>query len=301
MKVYSILLGLGVLCATSLDATSSEIGLKIFNKKKPAQKEQVEDLFHRDSCQFGNCRDGVGAAVNSAGDIYFGRWYHGKPHGFGTIYLNPDANEDSFPPGTYVITRFNEGLLNGVSTFDMPGGKKLSVKYKESRALDAFTELPSTRPQTIRFELPYTYEWEGRSIRREVYMREGESKRGIVEVHPYSEDIGCLWMIGESKGHQVPFLFDTGCSMTALNADYIKFLIGEGVHINYTGSAMHETACGAVEFNHYVIEELTIGGITFKNLPIGETFGVDNLLGMDVITALGTFKVAMDEHLVILE
>ena len=132
-------------------------------------------------------------------------------------------------------------------------------------------------------------------------MREGESKRGIVEVHPYSEDIGCLWMIGESKGHQVPFLFDTGCSMTALNANYIEFLIGEGVHINYTGSAMHETACGAVEFNHYVIEELTIGGITFKNLPIGETFGVDNLLGMDVITALGTFKVAMDEHLVILE
>ena len=108
-------------------------------------------------------------------------------------------------------------------------------------------------------------------------------------------------MIGESKGHQVPFVFDTGCSNTALTANYIQFLIGEGVHINDTGSDLYETACGAVEFNEYVIEELTIGGITFKNLAIGETQGVDNLLGMDVITALGTFKVAMDEHLIILE
>jgi predicted aspartyl protease len=301
MKVNTIFMGLALLCAASSFAMGSEVGPKKQIRKKKAKQEKAEELFLPDSCQFGNCWDGVGASVNDQGDIYFGRWYRNRPHGFGTIYFNPSAIKDDFPPGTILITRFNDGLLDGVSTFDMPGGKKLSVKFKDSRALDAFTELPMARPQSIRFELPYTYEWAGRSIRREVYIREGESKRGLLEVHPFSQTNQCFWMIGESKGHQVPFVFDTGCSNTSLTADYIQFLIGEGVRINHTGSDLYQTACGAVEFNEYVIEELTIGGITFKNLGIGETQGVDNLLGMDVITALGTFKVAMDEHLVILE
>ena len=166
-------MGLALLCAASSFAMGSEVGPTKQIRKKKAKQEKAEELFLPDSCQFGNCWDGVGASVNDQGDIYFGRWYRNRPHGFGTIYFNPTAIQEDFPPGTILITRFNDGLLDGVSTFDMLGGKKLSVKYKDSRALDAFTELPMARPQSIRFELPYTYEWAGRSIRREIYIREG--------------------------------------------------------------------------------------------------------------------------------
>ena len=64
---------------------------------------------------------------------------------------------------------------------------------------------------------------------------------------------------------------------------------------------MYETACGLIELRELVIEELTVGGVTFRNHKIGETLGGDNLLGMDIISVFGSFRISTDEHLLILE
>jgi len=287
------------LIAFSLHANPS--GFEHGKGKKGVKSKGVEALFTRDSCQYGDCSNGIGASINSHGDIYYGRWYKNKPHGFGTIYFNVDQTGEGIPPGTFLITRFNEGQLDGVSTFDFPGGKKLSVKYKDSGNINAYQELPLVRPQSIRFELPYVYEWEGRIIRRNAYFRDTESRRGVIDIHPYSESNQCMYAYGESKGISIPFLFDTGCSNTSLSAEYIEYLQENGVHLSKKGSDFYETACGLIELNEYVIEELTIGGVTFRNLQVGETKGADNLLGMDVITSFGTFRVIAEEHLLILE
>ena len=301
MKATPIFLGL--LAATLLNATVSaaEIGGKGKLKTKKQKTEEPTELFYADSCQFGNCQSGIGLAVNDQGDLFYGRWFRGKPHGFGTIYFNPDNGDELIPPGTLMVTRFADGMLDGVSTFDLPGGRKLSVKYKDSRDFSAFMELNGTRPQSIRYELPYQFEWEGRSIRREAFLRHGEGKRGIIEVHPYSDQNQCMYAIGESRGHAIPFLFDTGCSQTALSTNYIEYLTREGVHFTYTGTDMYETACGLIELRELVIEELTVGGVTFRNHKIGETLGGDNLLGMDIISVFGSFRISTDEHLLILE
>lgn len=287
------------LIAFSLHANTP--GFEHGKVKKGVKSKSVEALFTRDSCQYGDCSDGIGASINANGDIYYGRWFRSIPHGFGTIYFNPENSESGIPLGTLLIVRFNNGVLDGLATFDSPGGKKLSVMYRRSLDIDAFDEKPEAKPQGIRFSLPYTYPWEGRSIRRAFYMENGESKRGTIPIHPYSEENKCFYTMGEVKGITLPFLFDTGCTQTALSADYITYLQKEGVKIQLKGSDIFETACGPLEFNEYVIEELTIGDLTFYNLQVGETQSSDNLLGMDIIAAFGSYKAILDEHLIILE
>jgi hypothetical protein len=73
MKVNTIFMGLALLCAASSFAMGSEVGPKKQIRKKKAKQEKAEELFLPDSCQFGNCWDGVGASVNDQRDIYFGR------------------------------------------------------------------------------------------------------------------------------------------------------------------------------------------------------------------------------------
>ncbi len=299
MNATPILLGLLAFGVLNTHVSATEIGGK--HKTKKIKTEQPTELFYSDSCQFGNCYSGIGAAINEEGDLFYGRWYKGKPHGFGTIYFNPDNGDELIPPGTLMVTRFEDGMLDGVSTFDIPGGRKLSVKYKDSRDLSAFTELNGYRPQNIRYELPFHLEWEGRAFRREAFLTKGEGKRGIVEVHPYSRENQCMYAIGESKGFSIPFLFDTGCSQTALSTTYIEYLTREGVNFIFTGTDMYETACGLIELRELVIEEITVGGVTFKNHKIGETLGGDNLLGMDIISVFGSFRVSSEEHLLVLE
>jgi predicted aspartyl protease len=270
----------------------------------PGKKHKVEvatQLFSEDSCTFGDCKNGIGASINENGDIYYGRWFRSKPHGFGTIYFNPENSESGIPSGTLLVVRFNNGTLDGLATFDSPGGKKLSVLYHKSLDIDSFEEKPEVKPQGIRFTLPYTYPWEGRSIRRAYYLENGEAKRGTISIHPFSEENKCFYTMGEVKGITLPFLFDTGCTQTALSTDYITYLREEGVKIQLKGSDTFETACGLIELNEYVIEELTIGDLTFYNLQVGETQSSDNLLGMDIIAAFGSYKAIPDEHLIILE
>ena len=70
----------------------------------------------------------------------------------------------------------------------------------------------------------------------------------------------------------------------------IDYLIQNGIRVTKTGSAFYGTACGVQEFNEYVLESLTLGGVTFKNLAVSETLSDDNLLGMNVLGSFGTFE-----------
>lgn len=81
------LLTLGVLLALSFTA----MGQRKIAGKKP--------LFNSSQCTDGDCKTGTGSAVNSNGDLYYGHWVNGKPHGLGTVYF--DLDNQAYSPGTF--------------------------------------------------------------------------------------------------------------------------------------------------------------------------------------------------------
>ena len=44
-----------------------------------------EPLFKSAQCIGGNCESGTGSARNDNGDLYYGTWVNGRPHGLGTV------------------------------------------------------------------------------------------------------------------------------------------------------------------------------------------------------------------------
>ena len=75
-----------------------------------------EPLFKSAQCIGGNCESGTGSARNDNGDLYYGTWVNGRPHGLGTVYF--DLDNTNYSPGTFFTGRFAYGLVDGMGTFD---------------------------------------------------------------------------------------------------------------------------------------------------------------------------------------
>jgi len=270
------------------------------NKRRLTEQKKAQ-LFYQDSCQFGNCYRGIGAAVNEDGDIYFGKWRKGRPHGLGTIYFNTENVESGIPSGTLLTARFEKGKLDGLATFDVVGSRKFTVYYAQSMDIDAYAELPDAGPMPNFFRLPYSYPWAGRQVRRAYFLDSSYAQNVSLTIHPVSDFNQCFYTNGETNGITIPFLFDTGCSQTALSTEYIEYLRESGVKIKEVGSDVFETACGSIELREFEIDEIRIGDMTFYNVLIAETQSLDNLLGMDLISALGSYTAIPEEHLIILK
>ena len=58
------------------------VGQRKFKGKQP--------LFTSSQCLNGNCDMGTGTATNANGDLYYGSWRDGKPHGLGSVYFDLD-------------------------------------------------------------------------------------------------------------------------------------------------------------------------------------------------------------------
>jgi predicted aspartyl protease len=120
-------------------------------------------------------------------------------------------------------------------------------------------------------------------------------------MHKNWEGSTCWSTTGRSGPVEIFFLIDTGCSQTALTKSTINYLINNGIRVTKTGSGWYNTACGLREFDEYEIQSITLGGITFKNLPIGAVDGDDNLLGMDILSAFGTLEFNLEQKTLVLK
>ncbi len=104
------------------------VGQRKFKGKQP--------LFTSSQCLNGDCDMGTGTAKNANGDLYYGSWRDGKPHGLGSVYF--DLDNESYAPGTFFTGRFAFGLIDGMGTFDFPGRAQDDGKVSEVAGLCSF-------------------------------------------------------------------------------------------------------------------------------------------------------------------
>ena len=283
----SLKVALVVLLSVSLPAVAQR---KIKGKKP---------LFTANNCVSGNCDQGTGAATNDQGDLYYGNWVNGKPHGLGSVYF--DLDNEAYTPGTFFTGRFSWGLVDGFGTFDFPGERRMTVHFDKSQDLSVFEDMGQPHPRKRRYIMDDVSHWGGWEIRQEEFFENGNPDRLMVEMYQDWDGARCWSTTGRSGPINIFFLIDTGCYQTALTKSTIEYLIQNGIRVTKTGSGLYNTACGVREFDEYEIQSLTIGGTTFKNLPIGSTDSGDNLLGMDILGSFGTLEFNQEHKSLVLE
>jgi len=283
----SLKVALVVLLSVSLTAVAQR---KIKGKKP---------LFTANNCVSGNCDQGTGAATNAQGDLYYGNWVNGKPHGLGSVYF--DLENEAYAPGTFFTGRFSWGLVDGFGTFDFPGERRMTVHFDKSQDLSVFEDMGQPHPRKRRYIMDDVSHWEGWEIRQEEFYENGNPDRLMVEMYQDWDGARCWSTTGRSGPINIFFLIDTGCSQTSLTKSTIEYLIQNGIRVTKTGSGWYDTACGLREFDEYEIQSLTIGGTTFKNLPVGSVEGGDNLLGMDILGSFGTLEFNQEHKSLVLE
>ena len=283
----SLKVALVVLLSVSLPAVAQR---KIKGKKP---------LFTANNCVSGNCDQGTGAATNDQGDLYYGNWVNGKPHGLGSVYF--DLDNEAYAPGTFFTGRFSWGLVDGFGTFDFPGEHRMTVHFDKSQDLSVFEDMGQPHPRKRRYIMDDVSHWKGWEIRQEEFFENGNPDRLMVEMYQDWDGAKCWSTTGRSGPINIFFLIDTGCSQTSLTKSTIEYLIQNGIRVTKTGSGWYDTACGLREFDDYEIQSLTIGGTTFKNLPVGSVEGGDNLLGMDILGSFGTLEFNQEHKSLVLE
>ena len=258
-----------------------------------------KSLFVSRECLSGNCETGTGSARNDNGDMYYGTWLNGKPHGLGTVYFA--LENEAYSPGTFFTGRFSYGLADGMGTFDFPGEKRMTVKFDKSQDLAVFEHVGRVKPRKRRYVVDDVEQWEGWEIRRQTFFETGDPDRILVDIYKDWEGASCWSTTARSGPVEIFFLIDTGCSGTALTKSTLEHLRNKGVRVTYTGASFYSTACGSVPFREYEIESLTVGGVTFKNLQVSEVDGTENLLGMNVLGSFGTFEFNSEQKTLVLE
>ena len=266
------------------------------------QRRKIEGkkpLFHSRECLSGNCQTGTGSAKNEQGDLYYGNWVNGKPHGLGTIYFSLD--NVNYSPGTFFSGRFAYGLVDGMGTFDFPGEKRMTVKFDKSQDLAVFEHVGRVRPRKRRYVVDDVEQWEGWEIRQQTFFETGNPDRILVDIYRDWDGATCWSTTARSGQVEIFFLIDTGCSGTALTKSTLDHLRNKGIRVTETGASIYNTACGPRPFREYTIESLTIGGTTFKNLEVSEVDGNENLLGMNVLSSFGTFEFNTEHQTLVLQ
>jgi hypothetical protein len=267
------------------------VGQRKFKGKQP--------LFTSSQCLNGDCDMGTGTAKNANGDLYYGSWRDGKPHGLGSVYFDPD--NESYAPGTFFTGRFAFGLIDGMGTFDFPRERRMTVKFQKSQDFAVFEDVGQLHPRSRRYIMDDVKHWDGWELRQQEFFENGSPDRILVSMYKDWEGTTCWSTTGRSGPVELFFLIDTGCSQTSLTKRTIEYLINNGVRVTKTGSAWFSTACGSREFDEYEIQSITLGGTTFKNLQIGAVEGGDNLLGMDILSAFGTLEFNLEQKTLVLE
>lgn len=106
---------------------------------------------------------------------------------------------------------------------------------------------------------------------------------------------GHFWVDGLVNGRNMRFLIDSGASITAVSE---SAAIGAGLNIDQSGfPVVLTTANGVIEARRSNIAMLEIGPLRASDLPIviSPSFGTVNVLGMNFLSQLKSWRVEGDE------
>jgi aspartyl protease family protein len=104
-------------------------------------------------------------------------------------------------------------------------------------------------------------------------------------------DDGHYWLQVEINGNPVKFMIDTGATTTAVN---LKTALEAGIEVDNNGfPVMINTANGTVQAKRGRAKSLQVGPLTLNehNVVVSENFGETNVLGMNFLDSLDSWKV----------
>lgn len=144
------------------------------------------------------------------------------------------------------------------------------------------------------------------SYRREIAQTAGQLQSHVINatsdqhsqgrnVHVSMAPDGHFWVQGEINGHSARFLIDSGATITALS-DATARQAGLNVDTSGPGVIMH-TANGTIQAQRSSIATLSVGPIRASDIGIvvSPAFGDTNVLGMNFLSRLKSWRVARDE------
>jgi aspartyl protease family protein len=139
---------------------------------------------------------------------------------------------------------------------------------------------------SFRFEFKAVWE----RVKADISGTAGQSVSGE-EITIRRQDDGHYWLQVDVNGKPVRFMIDSGATTTAVNASTAR---ETGIQVDTTGYPVFlNTANGRVTAQRGIIQSLKIGTheIGQHNVVVSESFGDTNVLGMNFLDNMQSWKV----------
>jgi len=139
---------------------------------------------------------------------------------------------------------------------------------------------------SFRFEFKAVWE----RVKADISGTAGQNVRGE-EITIRRQDDGHYWLQLDVNGKPVRFMIDSGATTTAVNGNTAR---ETGIQVDTTGYPVFlDTANGRVTAQRGVILSLKIGSqeIGRHNVVVSESFGDTNVLGMNFLDSMQSWKV----------
>ena len=139
---------------------------------------------------------------------------------------------------------------------------------------------------SFRFEFKAIWE----RVKADISGTAGQSVSGE-EITIRRQDDGHYWLQVDVNGKPVRFMIDSGATTTAVNANTAR---ETGIEVDGTGYPVFlNTANGSVAARRGIIQSLKIGTheIGQHNVVVSESFGDTNVLGMNFLDSMQSWKV----------
>lgn len=138
------------------------------------------------------------------------------------------------------------------------------------------------------FRFEFMAVWE--RVKADISGTAGQSVSGE-EITIRRQDDGHYWLQVDVNGKPVRFMIDSGATTTAVNANTAR---ETGIQVDTTGYPVFlNTANGSVAAQRGIIQSLKIGTheIGQHNVVVSESFGDTNVLGMNFLDSMQSWKV----------
>lgn len=139
---------------------------------------------------------------------------------------------------------------------------------------------------SFRFEFKAVWE----RVKADISGTAGQSVSGE-EITIRRQDDGHYWLQVDVNGKPVRFMIDSGATTTAVNANTAR---ETGIEVDTDGYPVFlNTANGSVAAQRGIIQSLKIGTheIGQHNVVVSESFGDTNVLGMNFLDSMQSWKV----------
>ena len=165
--------------------------------------------------------------------------------------------------------------------------RRLPLGYVAKAAL-AWIAIFATLFAIFSFRFEFKAVWE--RVKADISGTAGQSVSGE-EITIRRQDDGHYWLQVDVNGNPVRFMIDSGATTTAVNASTAR---ETGIQVDTDGYPVFlNTANGSVAAQRGIIQSLKIGTheIGQHNVVVSESFGDTNVLGMNFLDSMQSWKV----------